>query len=187
MAWQTHKDGNGRDWNCWQQELGSTCGPACVLTVAGIMGKQGGHDEASVRALVDKANPALRDFSGRHNWKSSGSEAAALVDVLSNTFKIRNAHTVNLGEARPEVGKTLDLLTTCDYTHPGIAYVGWSGSNSGHWVVVCGALEGNPNKILVLDPLKGSGLLEVSTSALPDYNSPKGGVGQFSYCVVTTR
>ena len=186
MGWETKKDSSAKDWKWWQQELGSTCGPSCVLTVAQIKGVHGNHDEASVRSLIDRADPTLRDFKGRHDWTTTGSWARALVEVLSNTFKIRNAYTTDLGEDKPETHKILGLLTKkCDYNNPGIALVTWLDGNA-HWLVVCGALRNNPNKILVLDPIKGSGLVEVSSANLPDYSSPKGGIGQFSYRLITT-
>lgn len=51
-----------------QADFGSGCGTSCVLTVARIKRPHVNHDEASTRALADRANLALKVVLGRHDW-----------------------------------------------------------------------------------------------------------------------
>lgn len=193
------RDSDGRWHTYYDQQKGSSCGPACVRMVAEmVLSKQFGEDQVrqaierveggTVSQLTSERQGAFQP--GTHNWGNHGGHGSGGggvgtwdLDVALKSLGVSDAH-VAMGYCRNAFN-----MTTAK--RPGIAACawngGWNGQNSQgmHWVVVAGKLRNG--SFLIIDPIFG--ISEVDPAAAILQYNPAGHRATFvnNRTIVTAR
>jgi len=179
-------DGGDGKWHYIdRQNLGHSCGPACVrMVVKMVTDKLMG--EAYMAGLITVAelgstpsdtNPLAGTTAAAHDFDTAGSAAPELVKALKDC-KVSKAR-----EANPATAAWGPVFSACSLKAPAIIRTVWQGGGgAAHFVVIAGPLAGQAGKILVLDPYYGVQQLDLAT---PTVYTPRQGGGSAGLVLAT--
>jgi hypothetical protein len=166
--------GDGKWHYIDRQNLGNSCGPACVrMVVQMVKGVRIGEAYfggliavAESGATPQTVNPLSDTAVNSHNFSAAGTLSdyllTALRDAKVSTAKKADSSTTNWGT----------VWGACSVKAPAIISVAWTGGNA-HFIVVAGPLSGSTDKILILDPAYG--IQQLSLTAPTTYTPRMGG------------
>lgn len=165
-----------------RQNLGFSCGPACVRMVTKMMTDKV-IGESYFAGLVtvaeqgntpDNVNP-LSAGAQTHNFNSYGTFPSYLVTALKGC----KVATARLPTAVPASWAT--VWDSTSLKTPAIAGMLWVGGG-GHFIIIAGPLKGSATKFLVLDPHYGVQQIDRAT---PTVYTPRQGGGSAGLVLAT--